>query len=755
VVGQARAVVECRALSRVAVLAPLARHPWIALAATYAALCAVAGVWLAIDRHPFEWDYASHLERALRCHRTLAGAGPESIRAILEGSESFYPPLVFCAAGALYGILPASPVTAQLVILVFLGVGMAAVFALARHVAGPAAGLLAAFLFGTAPFVVYSTLNFQLDLPLAALVALALLALIRADGFRLASWSLAFGAVCGVGLLTKPPFPIYVAAPFAWVLARAIRQPDRRQRLTWLAAALALAALIALPWYGPRLLSIPGQVLGRSYANAAREGQAPTLTAESLTYYLRVFPSQFGWLAGLAFAWGLWAVRARAHVRMVLWLAALAPVTAFTIIQNKNLRYTLPALGAAAVIAAVGITDLRPPWRRVAASALVALGCLQVTMSAFAVPPPPTIPPFPLAIAIPYPPSRDDWGHGRILGDVARASGGQPVTMAVAPNHAYFSKSNFAYEVARRGLPVRVVRLSGDVPRGIDFIVLKTGSQGPAFAGARPRHIAEALETRGSWLDGVYPAIGEYALPDGSRAELRARRLRPLEGVAPSAVARRLEETAARVLEDYVGEAVGLRVRAAYRPDAILRGEVDALSIEADAALVGELARPDRPALRVRDVRVRLSGLLVDPAAVMAAGEAEVLDLQALDIERLTITQEDLAAYLGRQRRGGRVDVAFGDGSAQATVRGVGPEIQGRVRLLPGAGESPITFAVDQVRVGGIAIPGPLVAWVIRNFDPTPRLRQLPLTISLGPVVLRPGRLEVGAGTASSPAPRS
>jgi hypothetical protein len=726
----------------------LARHPWMLLAATYAVLCAVAGVWLAIDRHPFEWDYASHLERALRCHEALAGGGVDGVRAIFEGPETFYPPLVFCTAGLLYRVLPATAVTAQLVILAFLGVGMAAVFALARHLAGPGAGVLAAFLFGTAPFVVYSTLNFQLDLPLAALVAVALLALVRADQFRHAGWSLAFGAVCGLALLTKPPFPMYVSVPFAWVAGCALKQPDRRRRLLWLAAALALAGLIALPWYGPRVLSIPGQVFGRAYDNAAREGQPPTLALESLTFYPRVFLPQFGWLAAAAFAWGLWALRSRGDVRMVLWLAALAPVATFTVIQNKNLRYTLPALGAAAVIAALGVCHLPPAWRRGAVSALVALGCLQVTMSAFALPAPPTIPRFPLALAIPYPPSRDDWGHDRILAQVVHASGGQPVTVAVVPNHAYFSKSNFGYEAARRRLPIRVVRLSGDVPRGIDFIVLKTGSQGPGFAGARPVRILKAFETPDSWLAGVYPSIGEYPLPDGSRAELRARRIRPLDGVAPEAVARRLEETATRVLADYVGEPVGLRARVEYHPGAILRGEVDAMSIDADSALVGELARRDRPALRVRHVRVRLSGLLVDPAAVMATGDVEVLDLHGLDIERLTISEDDLAAYLRRQRKAARISVAFDDGAARATVHGMGPEIRGRVRLLPGAGVSSMTFAVDQVRVAGIGIPGPLVAWVVRNFDPTPRLRQLPLAISLGPVALRPGRLEVGAGAA-------
>jgi len=32
----------------------------------------------------------------------------------------------------------------------------------------------------------------------------------------------------------------------------------------------------------------------------------------------------------------------------------------------------------------------------------------------------------------------------------------------------------------------------------------------------------------------------------------------------------------------------------------------------------------------------------------------------------------------------------------------------------------------------------------VRNFDPTPRLRRLPMAVSLAPVHMRPQRLEVG-----------
>jgi len=36
------------------------------------------------------------------------------------------------------------------------------------------------------------------------------------------------------------------------------------------------------------------------------------------------------------------------------------------------------------------------------------------------------------------------------------------------------------------------------------------------------------------------------------------------------------------------------------------------------------------------------------------------------------------------------------------------------------------------------------VNWIVRNFDPTPRLRRLPMPVSLAPIRIERGRLEVG-----------
>ena len=225
------------------------------------ALAGVMAVWVGIDRRPPEWDHANHLERALECHRILAEPGHARYAEIVAMS-SFYPPLVLCAAGLSYFVLPIAPVTAQLVMWAFLVAGTLAVWGVGRRLLDPAAGLLAAFLFATAPFVVFSLLRFQLDLPLAAMVAVALLVILLTEGFTRVGWSLVAGIVFGVGMLTKPPFAAYVLVPVLLAVASSYR---RRRAAGYAALAILVGAALSVPWYGPRLFGLLPQIANRSF----------------------------------------------------------------------------------------------------------------------------------------------------------------------------------------------------------------------------------------------------------------------------------------------------------------------------------------------------------------------------------------------------------------------------------------------------------------------------------------------------------
>src|SRR5262249_57979087 len=131
---------------------------------------------------------------------------------------------------------------------------------------------------------------------------------------------------------------------------------------------------------------------------------------------------------------------------------------------------------------------------------------------------------------------RAAWQQRPILSVIARDAGGREATVSVPPNNAWFSIANFRYYAVRDDLPLRFMRAWDDEPIGVDYMVLKTGDVGPPWTAERPRRIAARLAAD-RHLDAAFPVIGEYPLPDGSHATVRARRL-PVVSVASHTLAR-------------------------------------------------------------------------------------------------------------------------------------------------------------------------------------------------------------------------
>jgi hypothetical protein len=703
------------------------------VAIAWTALGLVAAIWLAIDRRPPEWDHANHLERAVLCARDLRAG---DVRAILERS-SFYPPLATCVTGALSLAVPTDAAGGATMI-GFLGLGMVAVYLLGARLAGGRVGVAAALLFGAAPFVVFSTLRFQLDLPLAAMVALALAALAMTDGLTRLGPALVFGVVSGLGMLTKPTFALYVLPPTVLLLVL-----GGRRALPGAALATVIAAGLSLPWFGPRLLGLGAQVDARAFAQAAESGHPDPFTLVGLTFYPKLLGHQIGLATTLLLAAGI--VIAAIRRQWFLLVAGLAPFVVLELIRNKNLRYSLPALGALAVLAALALDALPGRLRRVAGVALVVLGLVQVSAITTGVPPNAIVPGLGTWWLPTTPPTRADWRHRDILALLERDRRGAPATVSVVPNYAFFSVSNFRYYAVRDRLDIQFVRAWDDPPLGVDYMVLKTGDLGPSWTAEKSRRVSDRLAADPN-LARVFPVIGEFPLPDGSTATVRGRRIPAVTDTTPAAMANAVEAGLHRRLGEVARDVEGLELRLTY-DDGILTGRVSRADIRAAAATLGEFARPGSSSLRVRDIHLVLEDLLVNPWSARDGHRFDPLDVGRLRLGSATVTIADLQTFVAAQKRFRRSTVSADGDAIAVALRQTGPDVTARVRLL-NAPDRPFALSAEHVRVGGVPVPGPLVNWVVRNFDPSPRIAsRVPFPVQLGRVSVRDQALRISEGS--------
>src|SRR2546426_1402842 len=541
------------------------------------------------------------------------------------------------------------------------------------------------------------------------------------------------GGVFAVGMLTKPPFAAYLLPPVVWLVV------EERSRLALGNAAFAalVAAAVSLPWYGPRLVGMPRQIAFRAVTHAAEEGKPPTLSAVALAFYPTSLPVQLGVLATVLLVAGIVVALMRRQGLVVV--AFLAPLALFMLLRNKDLRYTLPLVPAAAALAGLAVAALGPRLRGVALAVLAVVGGLQISAVAWAVPPPVTLPGLGTPWVLASPPAGGDWRQRDFLRIIVQDRAGRPATVSVVPNDNYFSVSNFRYYAVRDELPLRFTRPWEGEPLGIDYMILKTGDQGPDFSEAKSRRVIERL-ARDPALARAYPVIAEFPLPDGSTGMLRARRITDPAAAPPEALAQRLEAAMRRRVGEVARDVDGLEIRLSYDAE-IARGRIQRLEVTARAATAGELRKRDAATLRLQHLRFVAADVLINPYA-LEAGRAELLDVGRFRLEQMEITAADLQAFVAGLKgfRGTRVQLV--PGAIDLVVEQPGPDLAARVRLVPAA-DRPFAIAVDRARLGWVPLPRLLVDWVVRNYDPTPQIADR-----------LPFRVEVARGSVSEQAIR-
>lgn len=678
-----------------------------ALGALFLWQALLLGVWLHNDTRPLRWDDAVHISTALDYKRALASG---ELGALLSPKSRpghpIYPPVVhFGMVVALFaadatGVAPEDAATfLNLVFLALIGLGA---WWLAEFWWGREAGLAAAFIAGLLPGFVLMSRVIIVDVALAAFAVWAYAFWARGGRFTDRRLTLWLAAAFALGCLTKWSFPFYVL-PILFDAAAAAWSGGAARRNVLCAAGLSAALL--LPWYAVNIPKTLTRVL-KAAGQGGAEGDPDVLSLSALLWYPRhaVLPHMtwLGVLAALAGAVHIFRRKMEGRRALLLW--ALSGYVFWTLVSNKNDRYFMPVLPALALAAAA--LPRRIPWGVAGAAALFSAWLTWGSASS----------------AWAQPARGEAWPLEQIAQEVAarRDKSAPFAVLTILANHEYLNGNNTRWTVEKLDLREAVRPRSKLVPFGqmTEFVVLKTGDLGPAYAVARQTAVREEALRPGGWFLKCFEDVRRWPLPDGSEAVLYRRRAAP-----PAEVAVRPEE------------ALPLLLGAARFEGLSVSGEGDVLSVRADSVSMKGLiikgveaeargfgaVRPDEGGARVLTLRsVRLLSASVDEATLLEFLKAKVKGLK------------DASVSISP---GGRIEVS---GRLSVPVR---------IALSAAYAASPapsLTARIESVRLAGIPLPVWLLGGKRVVSAPLAAHAGMPFDVSLAGLATEPGMLFIG-----------
>ncbi|HYR90721.1 MAG TPA: glycosyltransferase family 39 protein [Terriglobia bacterium] len=435
------------------------RHRFL-LAASFLYLVAADLIWIARDTRPPFWDMAEHESAALRIYEAFTGQGLRGI-ADLSQVTAPYPPFYQSVVAGFYAVFGRSVDSAQSANLLAIGILLLATYGLGRTVLEPLPAAAAAVMVNFYPYMLWLSRETLIDYWLTSMVALAMWSLMRTNDFLDRKRSIIFGIVCGLGMLTKWTFALFLVLPTLWAARKNVKNA---------AIAAGTAAVLASYWYMHALGSL-AQLLRINSAGAVNEGDPARLSFQAIVFYVRVLEGyQLFLVLLLAFIAGAILLARNFEwewMPIVLWIAG--GWLGLMLFQNKDPRYSAPLLPAVALITAQIFQR-----RKILVTVLMPFLLFQHYLVSFGIP---QLPPAVVLAkgpdgTITYnwnfytqryfdlwgPPAREDWQIRHVL-DKVSSPNGRPVRLGMVPDIPRFDIFAFQFYIALWKFPVTVNRI--------------------------------------------------------------------------------------------------------------------------------------------------------------------------------------------------------------------------------------------------------------------------------------------------------
>jgi hypothetical protein len=513
----------------------------IALALILATAFLINLWFVAHDNRPPPWDYATYLTSSLRLYDAARLGSLNELSATL--GNPYRPPLVPLAALPFYALFGTSYAAAMLVNLVFIAILVLSTYGLAMemlHSSWPA--LAAAGVVCTLPGVIAYTRVYGLDLPTTAFVAAGLYLTAASQGFKIRSTSIALGVVVGLGMLTKWTYFVFVAPMIILELLRYRRAINPKNFILSGLVAMGICSM----WYIYAFqLGLIRTLIYYSWGPGAKL-YSPSSSMFDLAAFLYYPRMLYDLLIGPFYAIALippfciallFATKRRSfqgsRLALSLVLSFLMPLAVFSFLEDKSLRFLLPALPCLVVL--LVCTSWQIHLRRVRVGHLLLLvvvivgscisvvGSLQPSVgSRFGIYEPWTISDQYSGYNNYSPPKPYDWKLEKVIELISSMD--PDASVGVLANHWVYNQDTLTYYALRLGFERLTFRDFRDLQvfppyddlNNYDFILVKTGEIGGGDTQSVTR-ILERLKNPDDSFYADHEMIQSCALPDGSQ----------------------------------------------------------------------------------------------------------------------------------------------------------------------------------------------------------------------------------------------
>lgn len=552
-------------------------------------------LWLKRDTLPPGWDEAVHLTSTLAYFNILTHPGAGMISKLI-GVDNYYPPFYHFSTSLIYFFAKPSMDSAVFVNVFYLAALLFSTYGIGRYFFSREVGVSAAILVSLYPSIVGMQRFYLIELALVSTVTLCIYLLLRSENFSNRRYSLLFGVSLAIAVLTKWTAVFFIIGPLIYVvyhafeerLAPLLQRVSHRQALVcehcgrlledrrveyqgrvfcsakcknlWkkalkrvqvqasptvvvnLLLALGTALVLSLIWYSVHIEEVYRTISWGQQYWGTTEGDPEVFTLASLLYYALEFINfQASFLLAIPFVAGavyLLRERNRKLVFFALWM--LIPYVVFTLLRNKDSRYTLPFIAAVAIISVFWVFEQQRlrPYRYYILAAIFAVGVLQIATLALGVniseaatlhTPAGALELYPNQVYGTRPPISQDWMVEEVVSAIYRDALSNPRMqgrvgyIGVVPDTAYINGLTFNYYCYRDGLPFQALNLAYMNPEdfarnfaAFDYLVFKTGENSGFSNQQKVTYMYNFFEENNKGESEIYTPILSEPLPDGS-----------------------------------------------------------------------------------------------------------------------------------------------------------------------------------------------------------------------------------------------